>query len=345
MSPAAALEHLVGMQAQAALAPYVGLWSRLDAFDPDELARLIVGREAVRMALFRSTIFLATSADALDLRPLIQPIIDRSLGTNHGRGLSGVDLEALGEESRRLVDEAPRTFAELGDLLAASRPGADPQALAIAARAKVALIQVPPRGVWGKGGLARHAAAETWIGRALRSFAAPEDRVVATGSMIERYLAAFGPASVLDVATWCGLTLSALRPAIDRMRDRLVAYRDEAGRELLDVPGAPLPDPDLPAPVRFLPEYDNALLSHAERERIIQPAHRERVFTRGALLVDGFVTGAWNVRRPTRDAALEIDCFSPLDGGARRQVLSEAEQLLAFATPAARTRRIALAEP
>ncbi|MGH2719783.1 MAG: winged helix DNA-binding domain-containing protein [Actinomycetota bacterium] len=344
MTAGEALHHLVGMQAQAPLAPYVGLWSRLDGFDPGDLAALISSRAAVRVALLRSTIFLVTAEDALELRPLVQPIIDRSLGSNFRRSLVGVDLELLGQEARRLVDESPRTFAELGDLLAATRPGADPQALAIAARAKVALVQLPPRGLWGRGGLGRHAAAETWIGRPERSFATPEDRLAAMASMVERYLAAFGPASLADIRTWCGLTLASLRPAIEGMRERLVAYRDEAGRELLDLPGAPLPDPAIPAPVRFLPEFDNALLSHADRDRVIEPAHREPLFTRGALLVDGFVKGAWTIRHPTGDAVLALECFSLLTDRSRRQILAEAERLLDLAAATCRTRRIALTE-
>ena len=298
----------------------------------------------MRVALLRSTIFLVTADDALDLRPVVQPVIDRSLRSNFQRQLEGIDLEVLGDEGRRLVDASPRTFAELGAALAATRPGADPQALAIAVRAQVALAQVPPRGLWGRGGPARHAALDSWVGRPLRALPTAEARVAATEAMVERYLRAFGPASSADIRVWCGLPLAVLRPAIDRMRPRLVAYRNEAGQELLDLPAAPRPDPGVPAPVRFLPEYDNALLSHAGRDRIIAGHHREAVFTRGALLIDGFVEGAWTLRNPTGHAVLEIDTFSPLAPRTRSRVVAEAERLLDFGAATGRTRRISLTE-
>jgi hypothetical protein len=366
MPAAAALEHLVGLQAQAPQAPYVGLWSWLEAFDPEELAGLIERRAAVRIALLRSTIFLVTAPDALALRGVLQPVLVRSLMGNFRRGLEGVDLAAVAAEGRRLVDEAPRTFSELASELGPRWPGADPQALAMAVRSYVPLVQVPPRGLWGRRGPARHAAMETWVGCPIPS-AGPAGGPTPTGepgpgpggpggprpprppvpepagaaeSMLVRYLRAFGPAAPADLRVWSGLP--GLREALERLRPRLATYRDEQGSELLDLPGAPLPDPATPVPVRFLPEYDNALLSHADRERIIAPDHREALFTRGAVLVDGFVHGAWTIRTARGEATLDVEPFAPLSAARGREVRSEAERLLAFAGAAARKRRLVL---
>lgn len=333
LTAAQAIDHLVGMQAQVPLAPYVGLWTRLEGFDPDELAGMLTRREAVRTVVMRSTIHLVSAEDCLVLRPVVQPVITRSLGSNFRRRLEGLDLGPVILEGRALVEASPRTFAELGEALGVTRPGRDPLALAMVVRTHVPLVQVPPRGLWGQGGLARHTAAEVWLGRPLAGSVAPD-------AMIERYLRAFGPATLQDIQVWSGLP--GLRAVVDRLRPRLVGFRDEGGRELFDVPGAPHPDPATPVPPRFLPEFDNALLSHAERGRIIAGDHRGRIMTRGALLVDGFARGTWQIRRAAREATLTIELFAPLKAGERQAVEAEAEQLLAFAAPEAASRRLTI---
>ncbi|HEU5002295.1 MAG TPA: winged helix DNA-binding domain-containing protein [Actinomycetota bacterium] len=324
MPAAGALEHLVGMQAQAPLAPYVGLWSRLDGFDPAELAGLIESRAAVRIALFRSTIFLVTAEDCRALRAVVQPAIDRSLGGNFSRPLAGVNRAEVAAVGRALVDEAPRSFAELGTALQERWPGIDPLALGIAVRAGVPLVQVPPRGIWGSGGLARHAAADTWLGCPMGTDPDP-------APAIHRYLAAFGPATLQDIRVWSGLP--GLAGALGRLAPALVRYRDDEGRELWDVPDGPFPDPDHPAPVRLLPEYDNALLSHADRRRIIADEHRGTVFSHGAVLVDGFAAGHWALKKAARNipACLTVTAFAPLPAPSRAAVEAEAGQLLRFA--------------
>jgi len=330
--PAAeAIEHLVGMQAQADKAPYVGLWARLDGFRPRELADLIGNRDAVRIALMRSTIHLVTARDCMALRPLLQPVLERSLHGSFGRSLRGLDTAALAAAGRALVEERPRTFSELGALLCERWPDRDPGVLALAIRTMVPLVQVPPRGVWGAGGRPLHTSAEAWLDRPLVPDPAPEE-------MALRYLAAFGPATAADVQTWSGL--NGLRGVVERLRPRLRAFRDERGRELLDLPDAPRPDPDTPAPPRFLPEYDNLLLSHADRTRVIADEHRARVFTKGALLVDGFVRGAWQLKRERRAATLGIELFEPLAGTDRAAVTEEAGRLLDFAAGDAGSRNI-----
>jgi hypothetical protein len=332
MAAADAIEHLVGMQAQEDKAPYVGLWARLEGFDPRELADLITQRGAVRIALMRSTVHLVTARDCLALRPVVQPVIDRATNGNWGRRLEGVDLAALAAASRALVEERPRRFSELGRMLRERWPDHDPTALAIAARALVPLVQVPPRGVWGSGGLVVVTSAEAWLGRPLAD-PAPD-------GMVLRYLGAFGPATVGDIQTWSGL--NGLREVTERLRPRLRVFSDKRGRELLDLPGAPLPDPDTPAPVRFLPEFDNLLLSHADRARVVADADRGRVSAKGALLVDGFAGGAWRIRRERRAATLVVELFAPLAAEDRDAVAEEGARLLDFAAAGADSRDLEL---
>jgi hypothetical protein len=328
-----AIERLVGLQAQSPNAPYVGLWSRLEGFSPDDLATLITGRRAVRIAVMRSTIHLVTARDARALRPLHQPVIWRSLNGNYGRALEGVDMDALAAAGRALVEERPRTHIELGTLLQARWPDRDAGALGIAVRALVPLVQVPPRGVWGRSGPAAHTSAEAWLGRPLL-------QRPSLGDVIRRYLAAFGPASVADVQTWSGLT--GLRAAVERLRPRLRTFADERGRELFDVPDGPLPDADTPAPPRFLPEYDNSLLSHTDRTRIIAEEDRNRIFTKGGFLVDGFARGTWGVKRERgRGATLRIDAFRRLSRQHEDELTAEGMRLLTFIVPDAEAHRVA----
>jgi hypothetical protein len=306
MAPAEAIEHLVGLQAQAPLAPYVALWSRLEGFDPATLSDMVRERRAVRTHAMRSTIHLFTARDALALRALTQPVMARAFaGSPFAKGLSGVDLAAVAAAGRALLEEAPRTRPELGRALAERWPDRDPGDLSAAVPYLVPGVQVPPRGLWGQTGGPRWATIEAWLGEPLPE-PPPADAVVL------RYLAAFGPAGTADVRTWSGLT--GLAATIDRLRPRLRRFRDEHGRELLDLPDAPLPDPDTPAPPRLLPEYDNVLLSHAERSRIndlggqipLAPGNGARM---GTFLVDGFLRGTWRLR----DGRVELDAWAPTD--------------------------------
>jgi hypothetical protein len=172
---------------------------------------------------------------------------------------------------------------------------------------------------------------EAWLGR-------PFDDAPPPDEMVFRYLAAFGPASVKDIQTWCWLTR--LREVVERLRPRLRTFRDDQGRELFDVPHAPLPDPDTAVPVRFVPEYDNLLLSHADRERVIRREHRERIFTKGAFLVDGFVRGTWGIARSKAAVTLAIEPFDRLRMPERDAVGQEGERLLMFVGSDAGTRDV-----
>jgi hypothetical protein len=335
-SAADALERLVGMQAQAPNAPYVGLWTRLHGFAPEELAGLIADRRAVRTSLMRTTIHLVTARDCLRLRPVFQPLLERRLhaGSPFGRHLEGMDIEELVTFGRALLEERPRTVAALGRVLGERWPEQDATSLAHAIRHLVPLVQVPPRGLWGARGEAAWTPVEAWLDRPLRADPSPDQAVL-------RYLAAFGPASVADIQAWSWLTR--LREAVERLRPQLRTFRDEHGRELFDIVDAPLPDPDMPVPPRYLPEYDNALLSHADRSRIIAADHRDRVFTRGAVLVDGFVLAAWKVRRERETATLLVEPFATLPRRDRPAVVEEGARLLAFVAADAQARHVRLA--
>ncbi|MFI7443002.1 winged helix DNA-binding domain-containing protein [Nonomuraea indica] len=321
-----AVEHLVGLQAQAPFPPYFGLWSRLEGFGPEELARLLVERDVVRMVLMRGTVHLVSAADGLALRPLVQPMLTKFLTAAHGPRLRDVDVEELVKVGRETLDQAgPLTAAKLAAQLAEHFPAVGADTLAQAMRCLVPLVQVPPRAVWGKAGQTAYATIETWLGREQHPAPSPE-------TMVLRYLAAFGPATVADVQAWSGLT--GLREIVEPLRPSLLRLRDENGRELLDLPEAPRPDADEPAPVRLVAPFDNVLLSHADRTRVISDEHRRRVITvngqvLGTVLVDGFVRGVW--RRDKH--VVTVEPFAPLTAGQVEEVRAEALTLLAFAEP------------
>ena len=326
MSAFEAIEHLAGMQAQTPHSWYVGLWTRLEGFDPKLTAELLTGREIVRVALMRSTIHLVIARDCLALRPLVQPVIERGLKGTYGRSLAGLDREAFTAVGRGLLEEHPRTFSELGKFLKERWPDHDPAALAQAMRAWAPLVQVPPRGVWGSSGPIAHTTAEAWLGR-------PLDTDPLLETMILRYLAAFGPATVKDVQTWSGLTR--LREVIERLRPCLTTFRDEHGRELFDLPDAPRPDPDSPASPRFIYDFDNLLLSHADRTRVITDEHRKLLFTKNGILhptvlIDGFVAGTWKTERTRRKVTLVVKPFGTLQKEDRDAVAEEGERLVRF---------------
>lgn len=342
LSTEAAIEHLVGLQAQAPNAPYVGLWTRLEGFHHDELARLLTERRAVRMWLMRGTVHLVSARDGLALRPVLQSMAKSNLhGSPFGRRLAGLDITELLANARALLEDRPRTRAELGSLLGRRWPERDVAALAYAASYLLPLVQMPPRGLWGDSGPVALTTIESWLGRPLDGETAPDE-------MIRRYLAAFGPATVKDMQTWSGLTR--LRAVVERLRPQLQVFYDEQGRELFDLPDAPRPDPATPAPARFLPEYDNVLLSHADRSRIVVdkrpvPLPPGNGGALGTVLVDGFFRGAWAIIRPRGAAILRIEPFQPLSAQGRTALAEEGARLLGFVAADAPAQDIQFASP
>ncbi|WP_240357908.1 winged helix DNA-binding domain-containing protein [Myxococcus vastator] len=328
-----ALEHLVGLQAQATHPPYGGLWTRLEGFQQEALTRFITERQVVRAGMMRGTLHLVTARDCLALRPVLQPAIDRALKhSSHGKQLAGVDVQALVAEGRALLEARPSPRGELGQRLQAQWPGHDASALSTGFSSLEPLVVVPPCGTWGHGERMVYATAESWLGQRFEPAASP-------AALVLRYLAAFGPASVRDLQAWSGL--SRMGAVLERLRPGLRTFRDEHGVELFDTPDARRPDPDTPAPVRFLSEFDSALLAHADRTRILSDAARKRVFTRNGivratLLVDGFVRGTWRIERARGTATLCITPFARLSREDRTALSDEGARLLAFAAAEAR---------
>jgi hypothetical protein len=278
----------------------------------------------------RGTIHLVSARDCATLRPLTQPVLDRALKALFGTQLPGVDTAAIAAAGRALVEEQPRTFSELGALLAERWPEHQPPALANAVRALVPLVQVPPRAVWGRAGQSLHTSAESWLGR-------PLDPQPSLTGLVRRYLAAFGPATVADMQAWSGLTR--LREPVAQLRDELRTFRDEEGRELFDLPGAPRPDAGTPAPVCLAAEFDNLVLSHADRTRVLSGADKARMFTRngifpGTVLLDGFVAGQWRVTRARGEVTLTVEMFRDRVGARDRDaIVAEGLRMLAFSDP------------
>ncbi|MFF3482684.1 winged helix DNA-binding domain-containing protein [Streptomyces sp. NPDC002701] len=322
LSATDAVGHLVGLQAQNVKPPYHALAARLAGFTPQDLSAPMEAREVVRIVTLRSTIHTHTADDCLTLRPLVQAAREREL---HGfrKGLAGVDLDRLATVSRELVEAEPRTMKQLREALLVEWPDADPSALAVAARCRLPLVQVTPRGLWGQSGQVALTTAEHWLGR-------PSEPAPAPDATVLRYLAAFGPASVQDMQTWAGLTR--LRAVFERLRPQLLTFADEHGVELFDLPDAPRPDADTPAPARLLPELDNLLLSHADRSRVVPPDHKGRTW-RGnqayrTVLVDGFLAGLWRLEESADRAVVTVEPFGTLTRAQRDEVTEEAARML-----------------
>jgi hypothetical protein len=340
LSVVEALEHLVGMQAQVPNSPYIGLWTRLDGFDPATLSRMVTERRAVRAALMRGTLHLSTARDYLALRPLLQPVLTRGLNGNFGRRLVGIKPSTIAAAGRKLLEKQPRNTAEIARLLKARWPDRDAQALGYAVQYLLPIVQLPPRGVWGSSAQVTWATVETWLGRSLKD----------TGSLdrlVLRYLGAFGPATVADIRSWSGL--AGLRDVVDRLRRRIRTFRTVDGDELFDLPNAPRPDRSSPAPPRFLPYYDNVLLGHANRSRVIPEGGGAWFFPVdglfvGTILIDGFLGGRWKIEREGDRALLVINYFVRLRKQDRVALTAEGRRLLKFAAADARRHDLRLTD-
>ncbi|WP_243717399.1 winged helix DNA-binding domain-containing protein [Actinomadura darangshiensis] len=324
-----AVERLVAVQAQETNMPYIGLWARLDAFGRDDLTELLYGRSVVRGSILRGTQHMASAADYSWVRPLVQESLLRGRRASFGGVTKDWDLDELAAEARRLLNGRILTRPQLARALAECWPDRDLQALGWSAQALVSVVHPPPSGTWDKGGATPFALAEEWIGRPFGEEGA--DR------LIRRYLAAFGPASVKDFQMWSGMRR--MDATFEELRASLETYRDESGAELFDLPGAPLPDADVPAPVRLLPAFDNLILAYADRGRMMTDEQRKAVcigsITKPTLLVDGRVHGVWTLKhdKKAQHAALTIEHFAPVPDVPA--VEREADRLLGFAAPGA----------
>jgi Winged helix DNA-binding domain len=330
-----AVEHLVGMQAQVPLDPYIGLWSRLRAFDPDALGNALLERRLVRMTLMRATLHLVSARDGLALRPVVQAAIERAFASSpFAAHLSDLELGPVISRGIELVEHEPLSISQLAAALSKDWPHHDSNSLAYAFRYLVPLVQVTPRGVWGRTLQPKVTTLDAWLGR-------PSASALSVDELVIRYLRAFGPASAADVRAWSWL--GGVRAIIERLRSTLCVYRDEHGRDLYDVREGVFCDRAAPAPVRFLPQYDNLFLAHADRARIMDGVKWDGSFLHhGTVFVDGFLSGAWKLSEQRREATLIVELRTRVAPTEYKHVRREAEKLLLFRTPDARTRRLDL---
>ncbi|MEP7341131.1 MAG: winged helix DNA-binding domain-containing protein [Acidobacteriota bacterium] len=335
----AAIERLVGLQAQLASAPYLGLWTRLRDFRRESLADLIENRKVVKATFIRGTLHLVTAEDYLRFRTTLQPLLVGAASVIAKQRGGDFDLDKVLKAARKFIGEKPRTFAEISEMLTSLMPDVDVGAMRYSVRTHIPLVQVPIPSGWSYSNKPEFTLAEEWIGRKI----SPKDDLQ---ELVKRYLAAFGPASVTDAQTWLGLKL---KETFEKLKPELQTYRDEGRRELFDLPGVQLPSEDVPAPVRFLPEYDNLLLSHRNRTRVVADEYRSRVYLPGlrvaaTILVDGFVRGTWKIEKTKTAAALVITPFDKLTKKDRTALTEEGEQLVRFVEPKAKSFVVRLAE-
>lgn len=332
-----AVERLVGLQAQLARPPFGGLWTRLEGFRREDLLAPLHERRIVRVTAMRGTLHLMTAADYVELRGALQPGLSRGMQSILRDRATTFDLEAIGAEARAFFGRSPETFDALRIYLKEQHPEGDERAMAYAVRTHLPLVQVPTEAAWGFPPAAAFALADEWLGREIPGGDAPAH------ALVRRYLAAFGPATPGDAQAWSGL--SGLRPVFEELRPSLATFRDERKRELFDLPEAPRPEEDTPAPVRFIPEFDNLVLGHDDRTRVMADEHRPRVVSKNlqvsaTFLVDGFVAGTWKVERKKKTAALLLDPFAPLARKTLAALEKEGDALLRFVEEDAAAREV-----
>ncbi|GAB2479419.1 winged helix DNA-binding domain-containing protein [Jatrophihabitans fulvus] len=284
------VHHLIGLQAQESLAPYLALAARLPGFDPAVFSQALGAREVVRVLSMRGTVHALTPEDALALRPWTQPMLDRvSAGNQLSRPARDVPSDALVAAASVALADGPLPVAEMGARLASRWPDVPEAALRNAARERVPMVQVPPRGQWRRSGGVVYELLTTWLGEPLREADVYE--------LVRRYLRAYGPATAADMTAWSGVTR--LGPVFAALRGDLVIHEDEKGRTLFDVADGVIADPDLDLPPLLLGNYDNLWLSHADRSRIATDENRRAWMgpnggVGAGVFVDGMLEGWWN---------------------------------------------------
>ena len=315
-----AIERLAGMQAQWPPSPYVGLWSRVTGFKRESLERAIVRGDVVKPTVMRGTLHLVTARDYPVFWWALRDMPTWYDDTHLAHALKAAD------GARKLAEGAPLTHKDGLAYLGGGSPTvletAQLERIFHAVRRRAHLLHAPESALWS--------------GRPLGVFhphAEPEhmDVLAARTALVRRYLAAFGPSTRADIADWSGLRVSDFAGALDAL-EPLRRFRDESGRELLDLHRAPLPPADTPAPVRFLPKWDNTLLAHADRRRVLPEEMRKTVIAKNGdvtqtFLVDGIVAGSWTADKKGKIA---LTPFAPLPRSARREVEEETARLEAW---------------
>ena len=332
IKPLDAIERLIGLQAQWPRPPFVGLWTRLEGFERAQLASLFEARTVVRATFLRATIHVLSARDFIALRPIVQPVLDGAYESILKERVAALDVEGATKQARSFFEKKPTPFDDLRNFFLAADPACDERALAYIVRMRLPLVQVPEQGAeWSFPAQACFATAEKWLGKKIPQKPAPPD------PLIRRYLAAYGPSSAADFAAWSAMAKPSVRDAFERLRPELIVVRDEKKHELFDLPDAPRPAGDTPAPIRFVPEYDNVLNTRAD-ERFVAKAHRPRVFLSAlrlaaTVLVDGFVAATWKIQATKKKATITIEPFAPLSAKVRKAIEPEAEALVRFSEP------------
>jgi hypothetical protein len=335
MTPTAAIERLVALQAQLPRPPFIGLWSRIEGFERAALTGLLTGKQVVRATFLRGTIHVVTARDFVALRPAIQPVLDAAMRSILRTRLDGLHLDALVARARERFGRSPCTFETLRDEFLRDDPKADERAMGYSVRMLLPLVQVPVADAeWAFPAQACFAPADQWLGRTISTTPVPPD------ALILRYLAGYGPAGAADIQAWSGLAKPAVREALDRLAPKVTVLHDERKRELFDLADAARPGEDVPAPVRLIPEYDNLITTRAD-ERFVARAHRPRVFLSAlriaaTVLVDGFVAATWKLQATRKATTITIEPFTAFPARVKKEVAAEAEALARFAAPEAR---------
>jgi hypothetical protein len=327
-----AVERLGGLQAQEPKPPFIALWTRLRGFDRQQLHDAVHDGRLVRATAMRATLHLLSAADYAALREALQPVMSAAMAAVRGRD-QGLELDELLPEARRLLKQQPRRFNELRALLVEAFPEVNERALGYATRMHLPLVMVPSDDRWSYPSDAPFALSTAKLAKA-----DPE-------ALVRRHLGAFGPATAADIQTWSGLR--GLNEVLEQLE---LATFTHGRRTLFDLPDAPRPPEDVPAPPRFLPEFDSLLLAHKDRTRVIADEHRKSLTTKNlrvkaTFLVDGFVAGSWSTARKRDTATLTVEPFGKLARPVKDELAAEGEALLRFAEPDAAKQRVEFSRP
>jgi hypothetical protein len=318
---------LGGLQAQQSNDPYIALWSRLNGFTQEQLTALIVDRTLARATSMRGTLHLHTADDLIGMRPLVQDFLKGMWTSNFRKRFGSEDEKKVRRAGVKVLDaKAPMTAGALGKALQEKFPSAEPQSLAVLLQVTETLVQVPPTRLWGNGSAPLLTRVENWL-------PPPHTRPLSRVDLVRRYLRAFGPASINDMQTWCRLTK--LSAEFELLKDELVTFRSEDERTLYDHPEAPRPDADIPAPVRFLPLYDNVYLGYDNRSRMLAAGDTMRVNLllagfKPAVLVDGVIAATWSIEAKKGAARLVVEPYRKLRKTDVRDIEREGLAFLKF---------------